>query len=137
MLLIKSFISWKISIIFSAIRWIPWAAQVTWIRLEWNGFKLLAALTIYGTSLDNINKTFSSLPPSGHNIYLRQSFTNFTMVLLFVFSRTLNAKRYNFDGESTFNFLTIKFAIYLPRESVVSLIQKYMNELPIFSRFFF
>jgi hypothetical protein len=33
------------------------------------------------------------------------------MILLFVFSRTLDAKRYDFDGESTFNFPTIKFAM--------------------------
>jgi len=42
-----------------------------------------------------------------------------------------------FDGKSTFSFPTIKFAIYLPRGSVVSSIQKYIYELPIFSRIFF
>jgi hypothetical protein len=59
------------------------------------------------------------------------------MVLLFIFSRTLDAINYDFDDELTFNFSTIKFAKYLPRGSVISSIQKYMNELPIFSRIFF
>lgn len=43
--------------------------------------------------LDNIKKTFSSLPPSGHNT-AKQSFTNFLMVNIFVFSRIFDAKRH-------------------------------------------
>jgi len=46
----------------------------------------------YGATFDNIIKTGFLFPLSSHK-NLRQSFANFGMVLLFVFSKSFNAKK--------------------------------------------
>jgi hypothetical protein len=63
-------------------------------------------------------------------------FKNCAIVELFVFSRTLDVKRYDLEWESALNLPTITFATYFSRGSVVSSIEKKKKRAVYVSRIF-